>query len=120
MNTLDEYSPEIVPEKIIYNTLFYNIFLTLYSTLLKYYVSMSNILPMNAKRHKFIELANNRVNRAIKDLRLIGNLSNRSAYEYSEQDVKQIIQVLQRETESIRARFGRPGEAADSEFRIKD
>lgn len=71
------------------------------------------------KRHKFVRLADKRVNRAIKDLRLIGNLSNRSAYEYSDKDVKLIVQALQREVDAIRSRFGRPGEAGDSEFRIE-
>jgi hypothetical protein len=70
------------------------------------------------KREKFVELAEKRVNRAIKDLRLIGNLSNRSAYEFSDKDVKIIVHALQRELEAIRSRFGRPGEAGDSEFRL--
>lgn len=74
----------------------------------------------NKKRSKFIELANKRVNRAIKDLRLIGNLSNRSAYDYSETDVKQILHALAREIDSVRSRFGRPGEASDAEFRLKN
>ena len=70
------------------------------------------------KRNKFVELADKRVNRALKDLRLIGNLSNRSAYDYSDKDVKVILQALQREVDAVRSRFGRPGEAGDSEFRL--
>jgi hypothetical protein len=71
------------------------------------------------KRGKFVELADKRVNRAIKDLRLIGNLSNRAAYEYSDKDVKAIIRALQKEVDTIRARFGGPGETGDSEFRLE-
>ena len=71
------------------------------------------------KRLKFVALADKRVNRAIKDLRLIGNLSNRAAYDYSDKDVKAIIRALQKEIDTIRARFGGPGEAGDSEFRLE-
>lgn len=74
---------------------------------------------MRDKRAKFVELANNRVNRTIKDLRLIGNLSNRAAYEYSDQDIRQIVLALQREVEAVRLRFGRSGEKPDSEFQLK-
>ena len=60
---------------------------------------------MRDKRAKFVELANNRVNRAIKDLRLIGNLSNRAAYEYADEDAKKILRALQREIEDLKLRF---------------
>ena len=60
---------------------------------------------MRDKRAKFIELANNRVNRAIKDLRLIGNLSNRAAYDYADEDAKKILRALQREVEDLKLRF---------------
>jgi hypothetical protein len=70
------------------------------------------------KRLKFVELADKRVNRAIKDLRLIGNLSSRAAYEYSDRDVKAIVRALQKEVDAIRSRFGGPGEAGVNEFRL--
>lgn len=73
---------------------------------------------MRDKRGKFVELANNRVNRAIKDLRLIGNLSNRSAYEYSEEDVRKILRALQREMESLKARFAEGTAADESGFSL--
>ena len=47
---------------------------------------------MRDKRKKFVELAEARVNRTVKDIRLIGNLSNRGSYEYSEKDVREIFQ----------------------------
>jgi len=54
---------------------------------------------------KFVELANKRVNRAIKDLRLIGNLSNKSSYEYSEEQANKIIRALQKEMRILKAKF---------------
>jgi hypothetical protein len=73
---------------------------------------------MKNKRDKFVELANKRVNRTVKDMRLIGNLSNKSAYSYTEEDVRKIVRALQREVESIKARFGGPGDTGDSEFKL--
>ncbi len=41
----------------------------------------------------------------LKDIRLIDNLSNRSAYSYTPEDVKKIFRALQRELEIARSRF---------------
>lgn len=73
---------------------------------------------MRNKRAKFVELATKRVNRAINDIRLIGNLSNRSAYEYGEEDSKKIIRALQRELDSVRAKFTGGGAGGETEFTL--
>lgn len=46
------------------------------------------------KREKFIRLAEGRTNNALKQIELLGNLSNQSAYEYLEEDVDKIIKTL--------------------------
>ena len=56
-------------------------------------------------RRKFVELANKRVNAAIKTIRLIGNLSNRSNYSYTEDDVTKIFSALKREARDAEKRF---------------
>lgn len=73
---------------------------------------------MRDKRGKFVELATNRVNRTVKDIRLIGNLSNRSAYEYSEEDVKKIVKTLQRELDLMKQRFTGGNQGTDGEFSL--
>jgi hypothetical protein len=73
---------------------------------------------MRDKRRKFVELANKRVNRAIRELRLVGNLSNTSAYEYTDEDVKKIVRTLQKEIDSMRARFMARGGESSQEFTI--
>ena len=70
------------------------------------------------KRAKFVELANNRVNRAIKDIRLIANLANRSSYEYSDEDAKKISRALQRELDVMKARFEGVGRGGESDFQL--
>jgi hypothetical protein len=71
------------------------------------------------KRAKFIELANKRVTKSIHDLKLVGNLSNRAAYEFTEDDAKKIVKALQKEVDSIRARFSDAGGATDSDFSLE-
>ena len=60
---------------------------------------------MSDKREKFVELAEKRVTRAIKDLRLIGNLSNKNNYAYTESDVQKIISHLDQEVKLLKAKF---------------
>jgi len=73
---------------------------------------------MRDKRAKFVELANKRVNRAIHDLRLIGNLSNRAAYEFTDEDAKKILKALQREQDELKRRFSGQTEAAEQPFQL--
>lgn len=70
------------------------------------------------KSAKFIELANKRVNRAIKDLKLIANLSNRQNYEYSEEQAKKIIKALQNELEMVKHSFLSSEEDSQSVFKL--
>ena len=74
---------------------------------------------MRDKRQKFIELAEARVNRAIKDIRLIGNLANRSSYEYGPEDTRKIFRALQKEIESARMRFSGESGGKDNEFKLE-
>jgi ABC-type Fe3+-hydroxamate transport system substrate-binding protein len=60
---------------------------------------------MRDKRAKFVELANKRVNKAIAQLRLVGNLSNKSAYEFIDDDARKIIKALQKEIDTLKAKF---------------
>ena len=66
---------------------------------------------------RFIRLAEKRVKRAIKTLQLIGNLSNRSNYEYTEEEVKRIFDALSSELRRARARFSE-AKSAEEEFRL--
>lgn len=74
---------------------------------------------MSSKSEKFVSLAEARVNRAIKDIRLIGNLSNRNAYSFTDEQVRAIFKAIQKELDTAKGRFGNDGGAADSEFRLR-
>lgn len=57
------------------------------------------------KKEKFKRLAEKRVNKAIAMLRLIGNLSNVTIYEYNDKEVKKITDALSSEVSNIKAKF---------------
>lgn len=73
---------------------------------------------MRDKRAKFVELANKRVNAAIKAVRLVGNLGNRSNYEYTEEDARKMMRTLQKELDAAKAKFGDGSDAVGGEFRL--
>jgi hypothetical protein len=73
---------------------------------------------MRNKHEKFVELAEARVNKALKDLQLIGNLSNRSAYEFSESDIRKIFGALQKGLDGAKSRFSRESDGSGGEFRL--
>ena len=58
-----------------------------------------------SKRAKFVSLAERRTVNAIKAIRVIGKLGNRSAYEYGEADVNKIARVLIKEVEALKVRM---------------
>lgn len=70
------------------------------------------------KRDKFVKLAEKRTSNAIKAIRVIGNLGNRSAYEYDDADVKKIVKALNAEIDSLQDRMKRTGRSNTIEFRL--
>jgi len=60
---------------------------------------------MDQKREKFVSLAEARVSRAMHSIRLIGNLANKSNYEFSDDDVRKIVNALQVEIADLKQRF---------------
>jgi len=57
------------------------------------------------KRTVFKRLATSRTNRIIKTLNLLGNLSNKRNYIYTEGDVKAIFSNIEEETRLAKSRF---------------
>ncbi len=69
-------------------------------------------------RQKFIRLANNRVNKAIKVIQLIGNLSSRSNYDYTDEDVRKIFDTLKVELQQCEERFSANSAKDRGPFRL--
>lgn len=73
---------------------------------------------MSDKRAKFVSLAEKRVTRTIKDIRLIGNLSNKNNYSYEEKDVRKIISTLEDEVKTLKARFAADDVKSEAVFKL--
>lgn len=56
-------------------------------------------------RNKFVDLAEKRVQKTLNDIRLIGNLSNKSNYAYTDKDVKKIYNALKKAIDEMKVRF---------------
>lgn len=75
-------------------------------------------MPRENDRKKFVELAEKRVKRALKDMKLIGNLSNKSNYFYTEEDAKKICKALLNAVNEVKERFERKGDDKEVEFKL--
>lgn len=71
---------------------------------------------MSEKKIKFRELAEKRVNNALKNIQLIGNLSNTRAYDYDEEDVKKMFKILKEEISIAESKFKSKGRNNNFKF----
>lgn len=60
---------------------------------------------METKYEKFKRLAENRTNKIIDMIRLLGNLSSRATYDYSEKDIFKIFSSIERELKLAKLKF---------------
>ena len=70
------------------------------------------------KREKFVKLVENRVTRALKDIRLIGNLSNKNNYAYTDKDVSKIISALEQEIKTLKTKFSADESKDEPQFKL--
>ncbi|PIY96743.1 MAG: hypothetical protein COY66_03065 [Candidatus Kerfeldbacteria bacterium CG_4_10_14_0_8_um_filter_42_10] len=62
----------------------------------------------NTKRENFKRLAVYRTNEVLKRLKVLGNCSNRSVYEYTEDDLNKIFGEIERKVKETKAKFHYP------------
>lgn len=71
------------------------------------------------KRERFVRLAEARTNKILDMLKLLGNCSSKSNYEYSEEDVKKIFAAIERETKNAKAKFNGTDAQKEDRFRLE-
>jgi 3-phenylpropionate/cinnamic acid dioxygenase small subunit len=54
---------------------------------------------------RFKRLATSRTSAVLDKLRILGNLSNRQLYSYSEEDIERIFNAINRQVREVRAKF---------------
>ncbi len=59
----------------------------------------------NERKERFKRVAENRTNRIIDQIRLLGNCSNRVNYEYDEDDVRKIFTAIESELKNTKRKF---------------
>ncbi len=57
------------------------------------------------KSERFKRVAENRTNKIINSLRLLGNCANKSNYEYTEDEVKKIFAAIEAEVRDTKAKY---------------
>lgn len=69
------------------------------------------------KKGNFIRIAEARTNKTIESIRLLGNLSNSSYYEYAPAQIEAIFTAIQEEIETQKKRFADSG-SKKKKFRL--
>lgn len=72
---------------------------------------------MNEKRERFIRVAESRTNKIIEMVRLLGNCSNKSNYEYEEKDISRIYEAIRKELNDSQTKF-KISCKKDSDFKL--
>lgn len=57
------------------------------------------------KRERFVRLAEARTNKILDMMKLLGNCSSKTNYEYTDEDVRKIFSAIEREMKNARAKF---------------
>lgn len=57
------------------------------------------------RRQRFKRLANRRVNKVLNQLRVLGNLANKSYYDYSEDDVNKMFRAVDAQLKAVKGKF---------------
>lgn len=67
--------------------------------------SEKTLVREETRSQRFKRIATKRTNDIIRRIRVLGNCSNRSAYDYTEEEVNKIFNAIGKELKSANARF---------------
>ena len=69
------------------------------------------------KRERFVRIAENRTNKILEQIRLLGNCSNKHNYSYTDEDIKKIFSVIENELKEAKIKF--TSQANKEKFKLK-
>lgn len=72
-----------------------------------------------SKRERFVRLAEARTNKIIDMLQLLGNCSNTSTYEYTQQDIDQIFSAIETEVREAKKKYAKTESVKSARFTLK-
>lgn len=70
------------------------------------------------KREKFVRLAENRTNKILDMIQLLGNLSSPGTYEYTQQDIEKMFGAIENATKEAKKRFNKVESKNSSRFTL--
>lgn len=71
------------------------------------------------KRDRFVRIAEARTNKILNMLKLLGNCSSTSNYEYTDEDVRKIFSAIEREVKNAKAKFNGSETQKEDRFTLK-
>ena len=66
---------------------------------------MTRITNNETPEERFKRVAEARTNAVLDKVRILGNLSNRQMYSYSEEDINKIFSAINKQIKEVRAKF---------------
>lgn len=75
-------------------------------------------MKQETKRDKFVRLVEARTNKIIDMIQLLGNCSNTSAYDYTQQDVEKIFGAIEAELREAKKKFYKVESKKSSRFTL--
>ena len=72
---------------------------------------------MDEKRERLVRIAENRTNKILEQIRLLGNCSNKHNYSYTDEDIKKIFSVIENELKEAKIKF--TSQANKEKFKLK-
>lgn len=80
---------------------------------------MTKTKKEETKREKFVRIAENRTNKILATLELLGNCSNINTYEYTQEDVNKIFNAIQTTLNDTKRRFSQKGTGNNDRFTLE-
>ena len=71
---------------------------------------------MDNRRQNFKRLAASRTNEVLRRLKILGNCSNRSHYDYTEEEINKVFSEIERKVREAKAKFTFPHR--DNDFKL--
>lgn len=71
---------------------------------------------MDERKNNFKRIAAKRTNELLKKIKILGNCSNRSHYDYTEEEVNKIFSEVEKKIREAKAKFSFPNR--DKEFKL--
>ncbi len=71
------------------------------------------------KRDRFVRLAENRTNKILNMIQLLGNCANTSLYEYTDEDVEKIFTAIENSVKEAKRKYSKAEAVKPAKFTLR-